>query len=463
MKNTFLLARLLTFLLVCVNFLKAESNHHLLSLNEAVELAIKNDAWLVSNSQIQSSIELTAVSESTLPDPTLSFDFANLPTDTFRSNQEMMTQAKIGFSQKLPRGESLALKQKHAELSASIYPILREDRKAKVEVIVSQLWLDIFKAQHSISLIENDRSLFEQLVDVAQINYASTIGNTRQLDIIRAQLELTRLDDRLINLKQLKDRTLTDLRDWVSKDVHSNTAKVITSNINISKQLPVVQLTNKFINIDNLNGKLQSEQLVLYELISNHPKLRIMNQKVAMSKNNVHLAKESFQPEWGVRASYAYRENDPAGIDRKDFFSVGVSFDLPIFTKNKQNKMLDSAKYVLQSEKTNKWLLAKNMITELKKENVQLIRFEQRLELYKKLLLPQMQQQADAALTSYTNDDGDFTEVVRSRIAFLNANIDFLNIKIEKLKTLTNINYLLVGNKETETDNEGFSKSGEKR
>lgn len=52
-----------------------------------------------------------------------------------------------------------------------------------------------------------------------------------------------------------------------------------------------------------------------------------------------------------------------------------------------------------------------------------------------------MNDQAEASLNAYTNDDGDFAEVVRARIAELNANIDYLSINIDRLKTIAELNY----------------------
>jgi hypothetical protein len=51
--------------------------------------------------------------------------------------------------------------------------------------------------------------------------------------------------------------------------------------------------------------------------------------------------------------------------------------------------------------------------------------------------------QAQASLTAYTNDAGDFAEVVRARIAELNANIDFLNISVDRLFAIAELNYFL--------------------
>jgi hypothetical protein len=55
-----------------------------------------------------------------------------------------------------------------------------------------------------------------------------------------------------------------------------------------------------------------------------------------------------------------------------------------------------------------------------------------------------MQAQAEASLTAYTTDDGDFSEVVRARIDELNARIDALDIQIDRLKTISQLNYFFV-------------------
>ena len=75
------------------------------------------------------------------------------------------------------------------------------------------------------------------------------------------------------------------------------------------------------------------------------------------------------------------------------------------------------------------------------KELSQLSRLAKRKALYQQQLLPQMAEQAEATLNAYTNDDGDFSEVMRARISELNAKIDALNIEIDKQITLARLNY----------------------
>ena len=163
-----------------------------LKLEQAVALAVDADPWLTGSQFTQEALNDEAIAAATLPDPRVSLMAGNFPVDTFDLNQEAMTQLSVGVSQMFPRGDSLALAQHQKQQLAEQHPLLRLDRKAKVSAMVSQLWLEAFKAQESIRLIEHDRALFEQLVDAAEAGYSSALGRARQQDVIRAQLELTR-------------------------------------------------------------------------------------------------------------------------------------------------------------------------------------------------------------------------------------------------------------------------------
>jgi len=414
-----------------------------LMVEQAVTVAQANDPWLIGNKHSQEAIESMSVAAGTLPDPKMSLGLANIAADSFDFNQEGMTQFKMGVSQMFPRGDSLAIKQKQLKLQASQFPYLREDRKAKVAVIVAKLWFDAYKAQESIALIESDRALFEQLADVAQASYSSAFGKTRQQDIVRAQLELTRLDDRLTMLKQKQEMSLQRLSEWLSQHPSDNLSqRIVSAAINpsgfaLSRNLPNIAMIEQVLYI----AKLEPNPQELYNSFSLHPAVSALEQKIKTSKSEVDLAKQKYKPEWGVSAGYGFRNDAPMGTDRPDLFSIGVSFDIPLFTSNRQDKQVQSAISKNAAVKTEKWLLVRKFIASFEASRAQLLRLNERQKLYQERLLPQMHDQAEASLTAYTNDDGDFAEVVRSRIAELNAAIDALSISVERQKSIVQLNY----------------------
>ncbi len=411
-----------------------------LKLDEVIILAQQNDPWLQGNQFSQDSLDALSISSGTLPDPKVNVAFANLPIDTFDFNQEAMTQFKVGISQMFPRGDSLKIKKLQLESMSKQFPYQRETRKAQVVTIVSQLWLDAYKIQESISLIEKDRPLFEQLADVSEAAYSSALGRTRQQDIVRAQLELTRLEDRLTILRQKQEMINEGLLGWIG-----NTFSKISTSIDdpsfthftIPSDLPHIPMLNKAFY-------LSSEDITpasLYEFFKKHPTVAAIDQKLEVNQIGIDLTKQKYKPEWGVNASYGYRDDDQQGKERADFFSVGVSLDVPLFTSDGQDKQVESAKFKAEAVKTEKLLMLRKMIADFEKDRAALRRLKERKHLYEKELLPQMHEQAEASLTAYTNDDGDFAEVVRARIAELNASIDALGIEVDYQKVVVRLNY----------------------
>lgn len=406
----------------------SSSSLNTLSLDDAVSLAIATDPWLSGSRYREDALAKESISAATLPDPKVSLMAANFPTDSFDINQEPMTQLTMGVSQMFPRGDSRALSSRQKQELASQEPLLRQNRQDKVAATVTQLWLEAFRAQESIRLIEQDRTLFEHLVDATKASYSSALGRARQQDIIRAQLELTRLDDRLTMLQQQMESAQQRLSEWIGAKARQPLTQTLSDKLDVESGLTIIQ---------------PNKERWLYEQIQQHPLLLAFEQRIEAMQTGVELAQQKYKPEWGLTAQYGYRDDDPMGRDRADLFSIGVTFDLPLFTGNRQDKEVGAATSRTEALRTDKLLLARKLMAELDTSIVRLMRLNERRTLYDQQLLPQMAEQAEAALAAYNNDDGDFAEAVRARIAELNAKIDFLAIKIERLKTIAQLNYLL--------------------
>lgn len=404
------------------------------SLPEAIQAAHSQDPWLTGSRFREESLESLSIHAGTLPDPTVSLGVANLPIDSLDFGQEGMTQVKVGVTQMFPRGKTLSLRQEKLLELSQIQPLARDVRKAQVSVMVAHLWLEIYRNQKTISLIEQDRGLFEHLVDVAQSSYTTASGRTRQQDLVRAQLELTRLEDRLTMLRQKREAQLARLGEWLSDTTYD-------LGINAPETLGTGHLN---VDLEAMAEPVQKMRQ-LTQILTAHPRIRSIEQKIRASASDVELANQSYKPQWGVNASYGYRDADPMGNDRSDFFSVGVIFDVPLFTGKRQDKQVQAAKAEHEAIKTERALALRQLRSEFETAEAHYRGFLDRQRLYSSRLLREMSEQAEASLTAYTHDDGDFAEVVRARIAELNARIEALNVEVDTHKTIAQLNYFLVG------------------
>lgn len=395
------------------------------SLAQAIKKAQENDPWLEGSRFRQQSLEALSVQAGSLPDPTVSLGLGNININNSDAMGKGVNNYNVGISQMFSRGNSLSLQREQLNTLSQMQPLVREDRNANTAVTVSHLWLEIFRSQQTIRLIEQDRSLFEHLVDIVQSSYATASGRTRQQDLVRAQLELTRLEDRLTMLRQNQENQLALLAEWLGdySDLSIDTTEILP------------------LSIDSLAKNDGKENRDLIKALIAHPKVTSIDRKIKAGELGVRLAKQSYKPQWGVNANYMASTKDD---DQPDVMSVGISFDLPLFTGKKQDKQVQAAIADNEEVKTERALALRQLRAGFEAAKSNYLRLIERKELFDTRLLKEMSEQAEASLTAYTNDDGDFAEVVRARITELNAKIESLNIDVEIQKAIAQINYFLV-------------------
>ena len=404
-----------------------------LTYQQAIELAKSQDVWLERSQWVETQHRARSDAADALPNPSLSLSAMNLPVDSFDTSQEAMTQLQLGVTQAIPRGKTRALKQKKFNLKANTQPYLRMDRLGQIELTVGSLWLEAYRNKKTMSLIKRNRVHFEDLVEVVELNYSNALRNVKQQDIVRAKLELTRLDDRLIQLEQSYQNRLAQLSEWIPL-MNKGVADTLTE-----LSSPELSLTaSELIDIEShktLNSRLISE-------LQRHPALLSLDRDIDISKNEVALAEQAFEPMWKIKAGYGHRMDDPMGNARSDLFSIGVSVDFPLFSRQQTQQQVKAAKAETESRKIDKTLKLKSMVASFLRFKSTWKQLLARKSLYSNQFLNQTEEQADAAVTAYTNDEGSFSEVVTARIQQINAEIQVVDIDIQVLKTTLNLNYL---------------------
>ena len=401
-----------------------------LNLREAIRLAITDDPWLVGSDYRERALRSEAISARSLPDPSISLQAANFPTDNFDFGQEPMTQVSVSVGQRLPRGNSLQLAADRKRAQAGEEPFLRQDRQARVTDRVTQLWLEAFVAQESIRLIQEDRALFENLADATRASYSTAVKRSRQQEVIRAQVELVRLDDRLDTLKEALASTKANLSEWVGEQAQRPLSGFQRRGSPSPVALPMAS----------------------YARAGRHPSVLALDQRIKAKKLEVDLAREKYKPEWGLSARYGHRGDDPMGRQRSDLFSIGLTLDLPVRHRKRQDQDVHAAASRVEALKTEKLLLVRELMAQSEAAMAALAHLDVRLLRYRQELLPQMADQAKAALVAYNNDEGDFAEAVRARIAQLNAKIDALNIEVRRRQIVATLTYLMGGETHTSVD-----------
>ena len=395
----------------------AESLPQTLSMQQAVAIALKNDPILVSLQDKEQAFRESSVASGALPDPNIKFGFMNFPTDTYKSNQEPMTQTQLGISQMFPAGDSLHFKASrqldfaNAEQAKALNQqrmLIRKTRKA---------WLELYYWTHALKVVKENRQLFRNLVNVTESNYAA--GRQRQQDVIRAELELELLADKELDILASIKKSKSKLEKLIGSEFIQQP---------LSDDLPTINTARNFLNPEKLNL---------------HPLLQITSAMVDARKNGIEIAKQSYKPNWMVDLTYGQRDDAPNGTDRADFLSAMVKFSVPLFSGNLQDRKVAASK--------RRHHAALNQLEDKKRELIQMYQsnlsdyeqFSKRSERYKKVLLVKANENSDAALSSYQSDRGKFTELIRAQMTELNMQLKALRLEVNRYKSHSDLTYLV--------------------
>ncbi len=390
----------------------------MLGFSQAIEQAQQNDNWLERSRLQEQALRERAISAGQLPDPKLRLALANLPTDSFDFNQENMTQLQFGVSQQFPRGDSLQLRQRQTQQRADSGPLARAQRQATVTRQVASLWLNIYSQQAKIRLTEQNRALFEQLLEVAEANYRN--GRSERHDLLKAELELTRLEDRVTRLRQQREQLRGQLALWLPSD--------------LAGQL----MPNERPQI------LRAEPTVTpaHHALVDHPAVQLIDQQISVAQTAVKLADQAYKPAWNLSAQYGYRDEMDTGRDRADFASVAVSFDLPLFPEKRQDPQRRAAVHDVQALREARELALRKLHSEWRTAEASLKQIDARLALSDQLLT-RFDGQRRAAMQAYANGTADFTEVMQAAIGELNTRLQRVQLHTEHQQNLLTIHYLL--------------------
>lgn len=395
-----------------------EAPGEVLTLGEAERLSLEDEPGMARFNASAEALAQRATADAQLPDPKFRFGLMNFPTDTFNRTQEPMTQVQLGIQQAFPRGDSLAVKARRTEVLSGAQRELATDRGLKILQELRLSWLELYYWLGAQLIIEQNRGLFTQLVQVTQHQYA--VGKHNQQDVIRAQLELSLLDDRLEKIGIRQEQSRAELGRWLGAD-HGR------------RPLP-----EQFPRLPELADRGSLEAALI-----EHPLIRADRSKVIAGQQAVALAREAYKPGWALGVNYGFRGGEtPNGRERADFLSASVTVDLPIFRDKRQDRSLAASQYELEAMRFARDERLRELRQKLDSHYAQWWRLGERAALYANTLQTQAQENAQASLLAYQNDNADFAALTRARITELDTQLKALRIRVDRAKAQARLLYL---------------------
>jgi len=383
---------LATFLLT--SCLVAAEEHIVLTLERAAEAAVQDNPNLAQMLARSKAMAAIPPQVGALPDPTISFNALNLPVDTFNTAQENMTQLQVGVSQSIPFPGKLNLREDAATFEAGAVALDATELRSRLLGDVKTTWWLLFYLDRTLKIVENNRTLLRQFVEITRTKYE--VGEGLQQDVLLAQLELSKLLDKLIKLKGLRNNAVAQLNTLL------NRAAVQTIRLpeTCEQRLPGI------ISVKALYHLAKESRAVL----------AAQHQSINAARSRLDLAEKEFYPDFNLGAFYGVRDQTLSGLERADFVSVKLSMNVPLFAYRKQTKAVDQRTSELMQQQyalQDKWNNVRSQISQAFNDYQ---RAKTRFVLFKTGIIPQARQTVASMLAGYQVNKVDFLNLVRSQI-----------------------------------------------
>ncbi len=398
-------------------------------LNTLIEIALSEDGNRKQYFAQSQAMRETGIANATLMDPKLKVGFGGLPVDSFQFDEDPMTNISVGLMQQFERGDTLDLQQKKAGQQADGLALQVQARELTVANSMTQLWLELGYQKVAEGVMRENRRLLVELENYVQTNYS--IGKSEAQDLLNAQLQVSKLDEKLQANQQVQRRLISQLSEWLGSDWLGNQA------IDSQALYPQGRLhATNYIDWSLLESKLATnrDSTKHYQLLTDHPLVKITDATISSNQTQVELAEQAYTPQFGVEVMYAHRQaNNMAGEPASDLVSAYLTVDIPLFTGNRQDKNLSAAQYQVGAAKSQKDTLLSQMNAQVNALLVDKANLTQRLERYQSTLLPQTAARISAVERGYQNNTAQFNDVIL-------ATTDELALKLEQQRLITDLN-----------------------
>lgn len=375
----------LTLLLLGVSPAQAESAP--LSLESAVDLALRTAPQLDARRESVDAAEALAISAGRLPDPQLILGVDNLPVsgpDALSTTRDDMTMRKVGLMQEFPSARKRRLQQQRAQAEAGVADA--ELRQSRLEIArdVAVAWIRRATAEISLKDLMALEPEVALQADAARAAVAAGRGSTA--DALAAETEVTQLANRILQMRSEIRKAALDLGRWIDIDPAQPLAAIPSMD-----QLPVPKA-------QLLATAHDQGPMLPYE------------SRMAAARTEVDLARAERRPDWSAELVFAKRAPDLSNMVMLQF-RVG----LPLFTRHRQDPVVSARHADLRRLEAERATALRAYTAELQQMLADWELLGSQISGYEQDLLPLARERSRATLAAYRAGRGELRSVLDAR------------------------------------------------
>jgi outer membrane protein TolC len=330
-----------------------------------------------------------------LDDPEAKIELWNTPEnlDVTRTSNTI-----FGLSQRFPFPGKRGLKKQLALKDADIAEAQVREKELEIVAQAKGAYYELFLAYKAIEIHHRQIELLKEFFQIANARFRA--GKGVQVDVIKASVELSKLQNELPVLEQQRDSAQAKLNLVMNR----------------SPEVPLGIPVEPTARLD------KPAFLELREIaVKNRPQLKALTTDAARNETAIALAQKQYYPDFNVMASRFQNFGQRDGFGGMVVMSLPFSF----WTKPKYDAGVREAKANLEAAKAAYQALQNQVGFEVKDLLIKLEAAEKQTVLYRTTIIPQAQQTLDSARLNYQTGKVEFLTLLDAERSLKDFQLEF--------------------------------------
>lgn len=366
------------------------------SLQDLIQEGLQRNPSIQSTARRVNALRARVPQAKTLPDPTLSVGWMGDITPFVVQKGDPSSFRSISAMQEIPYPGKLKLRGQIADREAEAAWWDYEAARRVVVAEIKSAYYEYFYFSKAIEITLKNKELLEKLIKIAEAKYQ--VGQGLQQDVLKSQIELSRLLQRLTVLEQQKK----------TAQVRLNTLLLRGPEEPLGEPEPFSKAEFAY-TLDEL----------YQAALAKDPSLQREERLIEQNQYAINLARKEYYPDLSVGYSYLNRPQLP------EMHGFTFTLNIPVFYKTKQREGVREATEGLASAQYSRNDRKTTLFFEVKQLYLTARAADDLSSLYAKAIVPQSTLALESSLAAYQVGKLDFLSMITNFITVLDYEINY--------------------------------------
>jgi len=359
-----------------------------LTLSATVEMAVRDNADLKSLRAKWEAMQERPAQVGALPNPMFKYsgmDTASGGTWPNTGEKRFMVEQEFSWFGKRSLKEGIAAKDAEA-MERELETMTRE-----VVMMVKESYFDLYAVQRVIAITRDEEDVIRRMEKAAETMYAT--GDRTQVDVLKAQTEITMLKRKLLDLQAQESTLKAKLNMLLNRRADSPLGVTVTP--------PETEFSGSSDTLFTLAA-------------TNRPEVKAAQAQVERYELDKKLMAKESMPDYKLGLEY----RDIAASDNMIMFTVSI--ELPVWRSKYRAGVMEAEKMRASSQAARE-AAERQSDFDVQDSTFKLQTARSQLELLRTELVPQAKARFNASETGYRTGKVDFTDLLESERFLLDA------------------------------------------